>query len=101
MNKPITDAILTFDQELRKFYPTNLGITIQLPYGLRQVIIMENETMYNNIRGVDKFTLYGSITIEPTKDETEHKLRAKIEQAKKQLEQAQAAYDNIMGGTNG
>lgn len=103
--RPILDAIVALDNEIKKAMPGRIPqYTLQLPYVIRHVIAMEASNPYNHhqqYRGKDSFTLYGNIIIEPTKDEAEERLRAKVERAKQLYEDAQKEYDTIIGGNNG
>lgn len=104
MSKKITDALITLDSAIQTLCGERKEITLLLPYIVRHEIFQENlniNTRLDSFRGMDSFTLYRNITIEPTKNETEQKLRGNIERAKKALEDAQNEYNTIIGEKNG
>lgn len=80
----------------------NPEMTIQVPYNIRMKLLAgcHSERIREELRGRTSFTLHG-INIEPTKNETEQKLREKLERAKRIYEEAQEEYNTIIGGTNG
>lgn len=104
-NRPIFDAIINLDGAIRKHTAGQpIEFYIQLPYNIRQLLIVEGQRMSpysDNLRGRDWFTIMQHIHIEPTKDETEQKLRDKVERAKRLYEEAQKEYNAIIGETNG
>jgi hypothetical protein len=102
--KPLFDAIRQLSDAISKYKSNNTEFSILLPYGVRQMLINECESITHfpvAFRGTDSFTLFGLIHIKPTENETKEKLQSKVDRAKTTYEEAQKEYDTIIGGKNG